>query len=75
MNEKEVIKECLSIRGWSQSKLAEESGYKSQKNITGFLNRGENGLRMDVVVRLLNAMGYEVVVRDKMGSKQEWTIK
>lgn len=74
MTEKDIVREVMSMRNWSQAKLAEEAGFKSQSNITGLLNNNKNGIRIDNLVRMLNAMGYEVVVRDKMGSKREWKI-
>lgn len=73
MTGKEIIKNILGFRRWSQSKLAEEMG-KSQTNITGYLNRGKNEMRLDVFVEMANAMGCEVIVRDKMGSSEEWKI-
>ena len=74
MNEKDVVKEVLSVRGWSQAKLAEECGYKYQSNVTGLLNRGENAMRVDKLLEMLKALGCELVVRDKMGSGKEWKI-
>lgn len=74
MTEKDIVREVMSMRNWSQAKLAEEAGFKSQSNITGLLNNNKNGIRIDNLVRMLNAMGCEVVVRDKMGSKREWKI-
>ena len=74
MTEKEIIREIMSMRGWSQSKLASEAGFKSQSNITGLLNNNQNGIRIDNLYRMLDAMGCEIVVRDKMGSKKEWII-
>ena len=73
MTGKEIIKEIMSFRKWSQSKLAKETG-KSQTNITGYLNRGKNEMRLDVFSEMVQAMGCEVVVRDKMGSKKEWIV-
>lgn len=73
MKAKEVIKEIMNIRRWSQSKLAEEAGFKSQSNVTGILNRGTS-LRVDSLVQMVSAMGCEVVIRDKMGSGQEWKV-
>ncbi len=64
----------MTFRRWSQTKLAEETG-KTQSNITGYLNRGKNEMRLDVFVELVGAMGFEVVVRDKMGSNMQWVIK
>lgn len=74
MTEKDVVRELMALRGWSQSKLAYEAGFKSQSNITGLLNNNQNGIRIDNLFRMLDAMGCEIVVRDKMGSKKEWII-
>ena len=74
MNEKEIVKEVMAMRGWSQATLAKEAGFKQQANITGLLNRGENGMRIDKLAKMLNAMGCEIVIRDKMGSGKEWTV-
>lgn len=75
MTEKEIVREVMSIRKWSQADLAREAGFKSQSNITGLLNNNKNGIRIDNLVKMLDAMGCEVVVRDKMGSGKEWRIE
>lgn len=74
MTEKDVVRKGMAMRGWNQPKLAEESGFKSQSNITGLLNNNKNGIRMDNLFKMLNAMGFEIVVRDKMGSGREFVI-
>ena len=74
MTEKDIVRKVMAMRGWSQPKLAAEAGFKSQSNITGLLNNNKNGIRIDNLFRMLDAMGCEIVVRDKMGSKQEWVI-
>lgn len=74
MTEKDVVREIMAMRGWSQAKLASEAGFKSQSNITGLLNNNQNGIRIDNLFRILDAMGCEIVIRDKMGSKKEWLI-
>lgn len=73
MTAKDAIREIMALRKWSQATLAEEAGLKRQSNITGILNRGVS-LRVDTLVLLAEAMGCEVVIRDKMGSKMEWRI-
>lgn len=75
MNEKEIVKEVMAMRGWSQATLAKEAGFKNQTNITGLLNRGASGMRTDNLIKMLSAMGCEVVIRDKMGSGKEWTVE
>lgn len=74
MDEKKVIREVMELRGWSQATLAKEAGYKNQSNIGSMLTGSANGIRIDNLVRIFNAMGCEIVVRDKMGSKQEWVV-
>lgn len=74
MTERDVVREAMKLRGWSQQTLADEAGFKRQSNVSNLLNSRENGMRVDNLLKLLNAMGCELVVRDKMGSKKEWTI-
>lgn len=74
MTEKQVVREVMSMRGWSQAMLAQEAGFKSQSNITGLLNNNHNGIRIDNLLKIFDAMGCEIIIRDKMGSKKEWVI-
>ena len=74
MTEKDVVRKAMKMRGWSQPTLAKEAGFKSQSNITGLLNNNQNGIRMDNLFRMLDAMGFQIIVRDKMGSNQEFVI-
>ena len=73
MNEKNVVREVMKLRGWSQQKLADELGFKRQTNVSGLLN-SSNSMRVDNFFKLLDKMGCEIVVRDKMGSKKEWIV-
>ena len=72
MNTDKVIKQIIIFRDSSQAELAEFMGYKSQSNINGLLNRGNMGV--DKLVRMVEALDCELVVRDKKGTKQEWII-
>ena len=74
MTEKDVVRKAMAMRKWSQPTLAAESGFKSQSNITGLLNNNKNGIRMDNLFRMLDAMGFEIVIRDTMGSDKEFVI-
>lgn len=74
MTERDVIRELMKLRGWSQQQLATESGFKRQSNISNLLNNRENGMRVDNLLKLINTMGCDLVIRDKMGSKKEWVI-
>lgn len=72
MTAKDIVKEIMGVRKWSQSKLAEEAGFKSQSNVTGILNRGSS-LRVDNLVQMIEAMGCELVIRDKT-AETEWLV-
>lgn len=74
MTEKDVVRKCMAMRGWKQPKLACEAGFKSKSNITGLLNNNKNGIRMDMLFRMLSAMGFKIIVRDNMGSGREFEI-
>ncbi len=74
MTEKDVVREIMQLRGWTQPQLAIEAGFKSQSNITGLLNNNKNGIRIDNLFKMLNAMDCEIVIRDKNGSEKEWII-
>lgn len=73
MTATEIVKELMSIRKWSQSKLAEETGFKRQSNITGILNRGSS-MRVDNLQKMVEAMDCELIVRAKDGSEREWKV-
>lgn len=69
MTAKEIIRKVMIDKGFSQASLAEACGMKHQSNVTGVLNRGTS-LRVDVFEQMINAMGYEIVVRP-IGSSGE----
>lgn len=73
MTAKKILKELISIRRWSQETLAKKAGLKAQTNVTGILNRGKT-MSVENLLLLAGTMGCEVVVRDTMGSGQEWVI-
>ena len=74
MTETQIIKEIMKFRGWSQQRLADEAGFKRQSNVSNLLNCRDHSMRTDNLVRLLQTLGCEIVVRDKMGSKKEWVL-
>jgi len=62
MKSNEVVRAVMSADGITQIELANKLGYKTQSGVGNALSR-ENGMRVDVFVRMMNAMGYDVVVR------------
>jgi transcriptional regulator with XRE-family HTH domain len=61
MKSNEVIREAMKLDGISQAKLAERMGYNSQGAVGNALAR-ENGMRVDVFIKMMKAMGWTVVV-------------
>lgn len=73
MNEKEIIKTAMAADGITQKELAEALGWNSQQSVGNMLTR-KNSMRLDNFVKMLNEMGYEVVVRKKLGVSEEWKV-
>lgn len=74
MNAKDIVKEILGLRKWSQGTLAHKAGFKSQSNVTGMLNR-YSSMRVDSFVQMIQAMDCEVVVRDPSDNGREWKVE
>ena len=74
VNEKDIVKEAMKTLGWNQTKLAEAVGYKTQSAISNRLTG--NSMRVDTFVKMLSAMGYEIVVKSTspQKNKNQWTI-
>ena len=74
MDDKMIIKNALTVRNYSQAFLAEKVGYAGQGGISRVLS-SKNSMRLDTFVKLLNAMDFEVVVRSKTKSGEEWKVE
>ena len=55
--------------GLSQKKLAEKMELKSQQAAFNMLN-AKNGMRADNFVKMMNILGYEVVIRNKVNDEE-----
>ena len=62
MKSNDVVRNVMSADGITQMELANKLGYKTQSGVGNALSR-ENGMRVDVFVKMMNAMGYDVIVR------------
>lgn len=74
MNDAEIIKAALTARKYTQDYLAQKAEYSGQGSISRLL-RAKNSMRVDNFVKLLNAMDFEVVVRSKTKSGEEWKVE
>jgi len=68
MNEKEILREAMKARGINQTMLAEMAGLKRQSNVSEMLR--SSTMRVDNLVKLLDAMGFDVIVKDRNGSNK-----
>lgn len=73
MKAKEIIKTAMSAHKITQKELAQAVGLKSQQAIGNIFLR-ENGMRLDGFLKMLDVMGYEVIVRKKIGETEEWKV-
>ena len=73
MNAKEIVKKAMSADSITQKELAEALGWSSQQSVGNMLAR-KNSMRLDNFVKMLNEMGYEVVVRKRLGESEEWKV-
>ncbi|MEG0898489.1 MAG: helix-turn-helix transcriptional regulator [Oscillospiraceae bacterium] len=71
MNEQDIIREAMKSRSYTQAMLADMLGYKGQNSVAQRLSGGD--MRIGTFIKFLNALGYEVVVRDKNRSNKENT--
>lgn len=74
MDDKMILREAMHVRGYSQAYLAEKVGYASQAGVSKVLLT-KNSMRVDTFIKLLNAMDFEVVVRSKTKSGEEWKVE
>ena len=73
MRDTEIVKDVMKVTGTTQAKLAEKLGYKSVSAVTGRLNTPR--LSVNRFAAMLDALGYEVVVREKKWmTGDEWIV-
>lgn len=68
----QFAKEALEESPISQKKLAGKMGLKTQQAVFNMLN-AKNGMRTDNFVKMMDALGYDVVVRNRV-SEEEITL-
>ena len=66
---KEAIVEIMHSVGVSQQKLAEKIGLKKQQSFYNILN-AKNGMRLDSFIKILDALGYEVIIRNRVNDEE-----
>ncbi len=78
-NSKTLVKEIMKIREHNNRTLAKKLGYVSKDNdvlpsgVTERL-RGTTDMRVDTLVKFLEALDCELVIRSTKADKLEWII-
>lgn len=74
MNEKEIMQLAFEERKAKKSAVAKRLGYASTSSITDMMAR-KTSARFDMYAKVLDELGYDIVIRDRFDSKKEWTIQ
>lgn len=73
MTGKTILREAMKARNYTYATLADIAQLKRASNVSEMFR--SSNIRIDNFVRLLNAMGYEVIVKDRTaGSKESWKV-
>jgi hypothetical protein len=72
MTVQEVAKSVIKVTGKTQTQLAEECGFAGQSSIGTFFR--SKSMRVDNLLKILNACGYELVARSGDGKHPEFVI-
>ena len=65
-----IARDALASAGISQKKLADKMGLKSQQALFSMLN-AKNGMRVDNFVKIMDTLGFEVIVRNKVTDSEQ----
>lgn len=74
MKAQEIVKKAMEIDHITQTQLVKELKWKSQQQVSQILTRKDGSMRVDTFVEMLRGMGYEVIVRKRLGKSEEWEV-
>lgn len=66
---KDAIVEIMKTVGVSQQKMADKIGVKKQQGVFNMLN-AKNGMRIDSFIKMLDALGYDVLIRNRVNEEE-----
>jgi hypothetical protein len=73
MNGKKTVIEIMKLRGFTIELLSKKLGYKTVSGVSERL-RGSQDMRVDTLVKFLEQMDCELVIRSTTKDKTEWKI-
>lgn len=84
MKSADIVKEIMAERGHTYESLASALGYvstddkgksKGRANMVSERLRGKQEMRVDTLIRLIDAMDCELIIRSKLKDKNQWKIE
>ena len=72
MNEIEIVKTMMKIKGASGAILAEKLGYNTPSGVTNRLQ--SKTMTVEKLIELLDALDCELVIKHKMGDKETFVV-
>lgn len=72
MNEIEIVKTMMKVKGASGAVLAEKLGYNTPSAVTNRLQ--SKTMTVEKLVELLGALDCELVIKHKMGDKETFVV-
>lgn len=71
MTTADVVRQIMKTRNFTTQTLADKLGYKYASGVS---ERFRSDMRVSVLLKMLDAMGCELVVRSKLSDKGQWVI-
>lgn len=71
---KKIIRTIMLIRGLTNETLSKKCGYTTASGVSNVIGR-ENKMKIETLLKFLEAMDCELVVRSKLADKNEWVVK
>lgn len=72
MNEIKILKALMKAKGMSGATLAEKLGFNTASAVTNRLQ--SKTMTVEVLIRLLDAMDCELVIKNKVGGKETYVV-
>lgn len=73
MKAKDVIKQAMKIRGYSNDLLAKKLGYAHASGVSQRL-RAEQDMRMDLFVKFMEELNCDVIVQSRTKDGLAWNL-
>lgn len=75
MTEKEIVKEAMKVRGYTQAMLAEKLNYKAQGCVADRLSSRGASMKIDTLLKMLDVLGYDLIIKDRNMNGETWKVE